>query len=171
MAIASSALANTEAGGALMPGHLPSGLTGSCRWSWRFSSHLRRSLISEFDNIARLRHFLGMKRSTVRIIEIVSDEDGVARSVQWSQAGAQRCSASAAVEEFLGELVELHAGALAVGQHRVDPRPRAADRRDPVQGVLAAEDRERARACGQPDDGARVAQQHLLHARVVLVAG
>jgi hypothetical protein len=39
-----------------------------------------------------------------------------------------------------------------------------------VQGVLAAEDRERARAAGQPDHSARVAQQDLPDAGVVLVA-
>src|SRR5215472_13732556 len=76
----------------------------------------------------------------------------------------------AAVEQLLGEPVQLHAGALAVGQHRVDPRPLAADRGDPVQGVLAAEDRERARAAGQPDNAARVAEQDLADAGVVLVA-
>src|SRR5215472_9856576 len=79
-------------------------------------------------------------------------------------------SGGAAVEQLLGEPVQLHARALAVGQHRVDPRPRAADRGDPVQGVLAAEDREGTRAAGQPDDAAGVAQQDLPDAGVVLVA-
>src|SRR5690242_8980363 len=46
-------------------------------------------------------------------------------------------SGDPAVEELLGERAELHVRALAVGQHRVDPRPGAADRGDPVQGVLA----------------------------------
>src|SRR6266536_5403115 len=78
-------------------------------------------------------------------------------------------SGGAAVEQFLGEPVQLHTRALAVGQHRVDPRPRAADRGDPVQGVLAAEDRERARAAGQPDHSPQVAQQDLPDAGVVLV--
>ena len=88
---------------------------------------------------------------------------------QHAGRGDAEGSGGAAVEQLLGEPVQLHAGALAVGQHRVDPRPRAADRGDPVQGVLAAEDRERARAAGQPDDATRVAQQDLPDAGIVLV--
>src|SRR5581483_973401 len=48
-------------------------------------------------------------------------------------------SGGSAVEQFLGELGQLHARMLSVGQDRVDPRARPADRGDPVQGVLAAE--------------------------------
>src|SRR5260370_3972820 len=54
----------------------------------------------------------------------------------------------AAVEQLLGEPVQFHPRVLAVGQHRVDPRARPADRGDPVESVLAAENRERAGAAG-----------------------
>ena len=66
--------------------------------------------------------------------------------------GDETTSRGAAVEQLLGEFGQLHPRMLSVGQHRVDPWPRPAYRGDPVQSVLAAEYRERARAAGQPDD-------------------
>jgi hypothetical protein len=57
-----------------MPGHLPSRLTG------RPAGVV--FLISEFDAIAPLRHFLDIKRSTDRIIEIVNDDPDVTANVQ-----------------------------------------------------------------------------------------
>src|SRR6266568_1482834 len=66
-------------------------------------------------------------------------------------------SGGTAVEQLLGELAELHARVLTVSQHRVDARARPADRRDPVHGVLAGEERERARAGEQPRNAFRVA--------------
>src|ERR1700722_228567 len=82
---------------------------------------------------------------------------------------AGRGSGGAAVEEPLGEFAQLHAWVLAVGQDRIDPRPRATYRSDPVHGVLAAENRERTRTGGQLEDAVRSAVQGPLDAREILV--